>query len=92
MLSIQVFTTIYIIYSGIAHEPLIDFRDYKIGVDMNAEKQKITANQITETYYTLKNTKTGEEKIVNRDNYVNKEEYWKEGTPWQIQTGKEVSV
>ena len=36
--------------------------------------------------------KTGEEKIVNQDDYVNKEEYWKEGTPWQIQKGKEVSV
>jgi uncharacterized membrane protein YphA (DoxX/SURF4 family) len=33
--------SVYIIYSGIAHEPLIDFRDYKIGVDMNAERQKL---------------------------------------------------
>ena len=30
----------FIIYYGIAHEPLIDFRDYKIGTDLNLEKQK----------------------------------------------------
>jgi uncharacterized membrane protein YphA (DoxX/SURF4 family) len=92
LLWIGIIASVYIIYSGIAHEPLIDFRDYKIGVDMNAERQKIAANPSEyKTSYTLKNTKTGEEK-VNQDDYVNKEEYWKEGTPWQIQTGKEVSV
>ena len=93
LLWIGIIASVYIIYSGIAHEPLIDFRDYKIGVDMNAERQKIAANPSEyKTSYTLKNSKTGEEKVVNQDDYVNKEEYWKEGTPWQIQTGKEVSV
>lgn len=93
MLWIGIIASVYIIYSGIAHEPLIDFRDYKIGVDMNAERQKIAANPSEyKTSYTLKNSKTGEEKVVNQDDYVNKEEYWKEGTSWQIQTGKEVSV
>ncbi|WP_374363820.1 BT_3928 family protein [Cloacibacterium sp.] len=93
LLWLGIIASVYIIYSGIAHEPLIDFRDYKIGVDMNTERQKIAANPSEyKTSYTLKNTKTGEEKIVNQDDYVNKEEYWKEGTPWQIQTGKEVSI
>ncbi|MFT3920361.1 BT_3928 family protein [Cloacibacterium sp.] len=93
LLWLGIIASVYIIYSGIAHEPLIDFRDYKIGVDMNAERQKIATNPSEyKTSYTLKNTKTSEEKIVNQDDYVNKEEYWKEGTPWQIQTGKEVSV
>jgi hypothetical protein len=40
----------------------------------------------------MKNTKTGEEKVVGQDDYVNNKEYWEEGTPWQILTGKEVSV
>ena len=81
------------IYYGIAHEPLIDFRDYKIGTDLNVEKQKIAANPSEyKTSYTMKNTKTGEEKVVGQDDFVNQKEYWEEGTPWQIQKGKEVSV
>ena len=88
-----IFASAYIIYHGIAHEPLIDFRDYKIGVDMNVEKQKIAANPSEyKTSYTLKNSKTGEEKVVGQDDFVNQKEYWEEGTPWQIQKGKEVSV
>ncbi len=93
LLWIGIIASVYIIYSGIAHEPLIDFRDYKIGVDMNAERQKIAANPSEyKTSYTMKNTKTGEEKVVGQDDFVNQKEYWEEGTPWQIQTGKEVSV
>ena len=30
--------------------------------------------------------------MVGQDEYVNQKEYWEEGTPWQIITGKEVSV
>ena len=93
LLWIGILASAYIIYHGIAHEPLMDFRDYKIGVDMNLEKQKIAANPSEfKTSYTLKNSKTGEEKVVGQDDYVNQKQYWKEGTPWQIQTGKEVSV
>lgn len=92
-LGIGILVSAFIIYYGIAHEPLIDFRDYKIGTDLNLEKQKIAANPSEyKTSYTMKNAKTGEEKVVNQDDYVNNKEYWKEGTPWQIQSGKEVSV
>ena len=88
-----IFASAYIIYHGIAHEPLIDFRDYKIGTDLNVEKQKIAANPSEyKTSYTLKNNKTGKEKVVGQDDFVNQKEYWEEGTPWQIQKGKEVSV
>ncbi len=92
-LGIGILVSAFIIYYGIAHEPLIDFRDYKIGTDLNVEKQKIAANPSEyKTSYTMKNTKTGEEKVVGQDEYVNQKEYWEEGTPWQIQKGKEVSV
>ena len=92
-LGIGILVSAYIIYYGIAHEPLIDFRDYKIGTDLNLEKQKIAANPSEyKTSYTLKNSKTGEEKVVGQDDFVNQKEYWEEGTPWQIQKGKEVSV
>lgn len=92
-LGIGILISAFIIYYGIAHEPLIDFRDYKIGTDLNLEKQKIAANPSEyKTSYTMKNTKTGEEKVVGQDDFVNQKEYWQEGTPWQIQKGKEVSV
>ncbi|HCO20528.1 MAG TPA: doxx family protein [Flavobacteriaceae bacterium] len=92
-LGIGILISAYVIYYGIAHEPLIDFRDYKIGTDLNLEKQKIAANPSEyKTSYTMKNTKTGEEKVVGQDDFVNQKEYWEEGTPWQIQKGKEVSV
>lgn len=93
VLALGILASAYIIYHGIAHEPLIDFRDYKIGADLNLERQKIAANPSEyKTSYTLKNSKTGEEKVVEQDEYVNQKEYWQEGTPWQIQNGKEVSV
>lgn len=92
-LGIGILISAFIIYYGIANEPLIDFRDYKIGTDLNLEKQKIAANPSEyKTSYTLKNSKTGEEKVVGQDDFVNQKEYWEEGTPWQIQKGKEVSV
>lgn len=82
----------YIVYHGIAHEPLIDFRDYKKGTDLVSEKGKIAKNPSEyKTFYSLKNEKTGEVKEVNQDDYVNKEEYWKEGSPWKIDEAKTTS-
>ena len=92
-LGIGILISAYVIYYGIVHEPLIDFRDYKIGTDLNVEKQKISVNPSEyKTSYTLKNAKTSEEKVVGQDDFINQKEYWEEGTPWQIQKGKEVSV
>jgi hypothetical protein len=46
---------------GIMHEPMIDFRDYKIGTDIKGEKAKISKNPSEyKTFYSLKNQKTGE--------------------------------
>lgn len=82
---VSLFGTGFIIYYGIIREPLIDFRDYKIGTDLNAEKKKIAENPSTYLlYYTLKNSKTGEEKTVDQNEYINNQMYWKEGSPWKI--------
>lgn len=79
-----------VMYRGIAHEPLIDFRAYSIGTDLNAERQKIEKDpSIYKTFYSLKNSKTGEVKKVDQDEYINKE-YWKD-TTWQIEEGKTTS-
>lgn len=66
----------FFIFYGIKHEPLIDFRDYKIGTDLKAEQAKIAADPSEfKTFYTLKNKKTGEELKVNQDDYISKN-YW----------------
>ena len=70
-LGIGILISLFIIYYGIAHEPLIDFRDYKIGTDLNLEKQKSRLILQNTKLLTLKNTKTGEEKMVGQDEFVN---------------------
>lgn len=81
---------IIFMYYGVKHEPLIDFRSYKIGVDMNVERQKISQNPSEyKTFYILKNTKTGENKEVNQDDYI-KENYWQDPN-WKIEDGKTTS-
>lgn len=84
---------IYIMAMGIMHEPLIDFRDYKIGTDIKAEKEKINKNPSEyKTFYSLKNQKTGEVLKVNQDDYIKETKYWEEGSPWKIQEGKNESI
>ncbi|MFY1045638.1 BT_3928 family protein [Chryseobacterium sp. GP-SGM7] len=83
---------IYIMAQGIINEPIIDFRDYKIGTDIKAEKNKISKNPSEyKTVYSMKNSKTGEILKVNQDDYVNQTKYWEEGSPWKIEEGKNES-
>ncbi|WP_333597229.1 BT_3928 family protein [Chryseobacterium flavum] len=84
---------IYIMAQGIMHEPIIDFRDYKIGTDIKGEKEKINKNPSEyKTFYSLKNQKTGEILKVNQDDYIKETKYWEEGSPWKIEEGKNESV
>lgn len=84
---------IYIMAQGIMHEPIIDFRDYKIGTDIKGEKEKINKNPSEyKTFYSLKNQKTGEVLKVNQDDYIKETKYWAEGSPWKIEEGKNESV
>lgn len=83
---------IVIMTIGIVNEPIIDFRDYKIGTDLKAEKAKINKNPSEyKTIYSMKNSKTGEVLKVNQDDYVNQTKYWEEGSPWKIEEGKNES-
>lgn len=78
----------FFMFKGISAEPLIDFRDYKIGTDLTLEKQKIAQNPAKfRVVYLMKNVKTGEELKVNQDDYISKN-YWKD-TNWKILEGKE---
>lgn len=84
---------IYIMAQGIMHEPIIDFRDYKVGTDIQGEKEKINKNPSEyKTFYSLKNQKTGEVLKVNQDDYIKETKYWAEGSPWKIEEGKNESV
>lgn len=84
---------IYIMAQGIMHEPLIDFRDYKVGTDIKGEKEKINKNPSEyKTFYSLKNQKTGEILKVNQDDYIKETKYWADGSPWKIEEGKNESV
>ncbi|MEG1591209.1 BT_3928 family protein [Chryseobacterium sp.] len=83
---------IVIMTIGIVNEPIIDFRDYKVGTDLKAEKAKINKNPSEyKTFYSMKNSKTGEVLKVNQDDYVNQTKYWEEGSPWKIEEGKNES-
>lgn len=92
VLVLSLVATVFVIGFGVMNEPIIDFRDYKIGTDLNAERKKINENPaLYKTFYQLKNKKTGEIKEVDQDAYINDKTYWEEGSPWEIQAGKETS-
>lgn len=83
---------IFVMYQGITNEPVIDFRDYKVGTDLKAEKLKISKNPSEyKTFYSLKNSKTGEVLKVNQDDYINQTKYWENGSPWMIEEDKNES-
>jgi hypothetical protein len=80
---------IFVMARGILSEPIIDFRDYKVGTDLKAEKLKIQKDPAEyKTFYSLKNTKTGEVIKVNQDDFVKETKYWEDGTPWKTEEGK----
>lgn len=86
------FAMVAVISWGINHEPLIDFRDYKIGTDLNEEKAKIAQDPSEfKTYYSVTNKNSGESLEVNQDDYVNDKKYWEEGSPWTINEDKTTS-
>ena len=73
------------VYFGIQHEPLIDFRDYKIGTDLKEEKEKIALESMEcETLFKLKNKKSGEVIERNQEEYLGDKSLWGEDSQWEI--------
>ncbi len=92
ILALAILALAWVISRGIFHEPLIDFRDYKIGTDLRAERKNIAAQPSEyKTFYVLKNKRTGEEKKVNQDDYLADKSLWATDSPWEIQSGKTTS-
>lgn len=82
--------SLWIMLHGIKHEPIIDFRDYKIGTDLKSERKKIEENPSEyKTFYTLEHQKTKEVIKVNQDDYIN-QNYW-QNPDWIIQEDKTTS-
>jgi len=90
LLGVFILIMLFVMFRGVFHEPMIDFRAYAIGTDLASEKEKIAKDPSEyKTFYSLKNKKTNEVKKVDQDEYINKE-YWKD-TNWQIEDGKTTS-
>jgi uncharacterized membrane protein YphA (DoxX/SURF4 family) len=90
LLGLLILDFLFNIYFGVKHEPLIDFRDYKIGTNVKAEQAKIAADPAEfKTFYSLKNKKTGEILKISQDDYISKN-YWN-NKDWVIQSDKTTS-
>ncbi len=77
---------------GVISEPIIDFRAYKIGTNLLAEKEKINLNPpVVQTFYSLKNKKTQQRIQISTTEYTDKEEYWAEDSPWELESDKTIS-
>lgn len=77
------------LFRGLTNEPLIDFRDYKIGTDLALERKKAAANpEVYSLIYHLKNQKTQQEITVDQQDFVHRQELWQPGTNWEIQSEK----
>ncbi|MCJ8497938.1 DoxX family protein [Chryseobacterium salipaludis] len=77
---------------GIKKEPLIDFRDYKVGTNLLKEQQKIAADPAEyKTFYAVKNKQSGETRNIGQDEYINDKSYWQEGSPWEIQENETIT-
>jgi hypothetical protein len=61
---------IYIMAQGIMHEPIIDFRDYKIGTDIKGENKKSIKTHQNIRLFIPEKSKTGEVLKVNQDDYI----------------------
>jgi len=84
---ISIVFLIVIILKGSLDEPYIDFRDYKVGVDLKLEKSKIKENpSVYEVVYTLVNMENGDLKIMSQSEYISSG-IW-ENASWQVQPDK----
>ena len=79
----------YIAFQGVYHLPIKDFRAYAIG--KNIQESMKTAEELgldppkIETQYHLKNKLNGQKVSLSQDAYINDNQYWGSGSPWEIE-------
>lgn len=78
-------TLFFVLFWGLTNEPLIDFRDYKVGTDLAEERRKAAENPpvFTQIYH-LKNQKNQAERVVAQEEFLQEKELWQPGTDWKI--------
>lgn len=80
----------WISYTGIKHLPIVDFRAYAEGKNltegMKSAEELGLAPPKYQVIYTMKNKATGETVQVTDTEYVNNDKWYKEGTPWEMQS------
>ncbi|MDR1877032.1 MAG: DoxX family membrane protein [Flavobacteriaceae bacterium] len=72
----------WVVYQGIAHLPLIDFRPYAVGKDLK-KGMNDGIPQEDMIIYTMENLKTREEKKLSSDEYINTN-IWQDTLNWKI--------
>ncbi|MFH2096174.1 MAG: BT_3928 family protein [Bacteroidota bacterium] len=73
------------------HLPLIDFRPYKVGTYL-PDQMVIPDGEPTDVYmydYTVRDSITGEEKVITSEEYINDTLYWWSGTTWEFISSSE---
>lgn len=80
----------WIAFTGIKYLPVIDFRAYAEGKNLtegmkSAEEMGLAPPKFQVTY-TMKNKITGETIEITDNEYVNNDKWYKEGTPWEMQS------
>lgn len=81
--SLATLISVLIAYWGIERLPIIDFRPYAVGEDLK-ENIKDIKEPVIQINYTLKNSTTGESKIVDSEAYIN--EGWWKNEEWKMQS------
>ncbi|WP_128331224.1 BT_3928 family protein [Apibacter sp. HY039] len=76
----------WVVYQGIAHLPIIDFRPYAVGKNLISGMND-GIPEVNNTVYTLRNLKNNEEKNYTADEYINTE-IWKDTLNWAIKDTK----
>ncbi len=80
----------WITFTGIHYLPIIDFRAYAEGKNLtegmkSAEELGLDPPKY-QVIYTMKNKSTGETVEITDDEYINNDKWYKEGTPWELQS------
>jgi len=68
------------------HLPVLDFRPYKIGTHIPDKMiiPKGAPSNVYEQYFTLRDTVSGKEIIIESTTYTNDTTYWYKGTKWKF--------
>lgn len=90
IIGISLIACIWIAIMGIFYLPILDFRAYAVSKNLTeGMKSAQELGKKPPTYqvnYTMKNKTTGEKIVISDKEYLNNDKWYKEGTPWELQS------